>query len=207
MAQGKRYRVKQGDCISSIADENGLFWESIWQHAENSGLRDLRGDPNVLVAGDKVFIPDKVTKEESCAVDQSHKFTKLGVPAKLNLQILDNHQVQANEPFELMVDGVTYTGTTDGDGRLEQSIGPSAQNARLTLTNSGRIYELELGGMDPVTESEGVKARLENLGFDTSGDEEKLIQAIKRFQLNQNLKVTGEVDDATQAKLVEVHGS
>ena len=31
--------VQKRDCITSIADQHGFYWETIWSHAENAGLR------------------------------------------------------------------------------------------------------------------------------------------------------------------------
>lgn len=80
--------VGQGDCISSIAESYGLFWETIWNHAQNAELKRNRQDPNVLAPGDEVFLPEKEPKEEPCAVDLRHRFKKKGVPAKLRMKIL-----------------------------------------------------------------------------------------------------------------------
>lgn len=207
MSKGKQHCVKKGDCISSIAEQNGLFWETVWQHGENSQLREKRDDPNVLLPGDMVFIPDKVVNQEICATGQRHSFVKLGVPAKLNLKVLDNYEVQSNEPYELIIDGVHHSGSTDANGNLEHSMQPKAKVGRLTLTNSGRVFELELGGMDPISEQSGVIARLENLGYDMSGSEKKFQIAVKQFQSMQGLEVTGKVNADTKSKLLIVHGS
>ncbi|MFH1075402.1 MAG: hypothetical protein V1753_00935 [Pseudomonadota bacterium] len=51
------YIVKQGDCIESIAFKHGLFWETVWNHPNNQQLKQERKNPNILLAGDKVFVP------------------------------------------------------------------------------------------------------------------------------------------------------
>jgi len=81
--------VKQGDCISSIAQKHGLFWDKVWNHPKNAKLQETRKDPNVLSPGDVVFVPDKEEKEESGATEQRHRFKKKGVPAKLRLRIME----------------------------------------------------------------------------------------------------------------------
>jgi N-acetylmuramoyl-L-alanine amidase len=72
----KKHIVKQGECISSIADAHGFFPDNIWNDAANTKLRGKRKDPNVLYSGDVVVIPDKQSKEESCATEKKHSFIK-----------------------------------------------------------------------------------------------------------------------------------
>ena len=53
------YQVKEGDCLSSIAFEQGFFPDTIWNHSNNAVLKEKRKDPNVLMQGDVVFVPDR----------------------------------------------------------------------------------------------------------------------------------------------------
>lgn len=84
----KDYKVREGDCISSIAYENGFFPDTIWNHPDNTELKRLRKEMNLLEVGDIVKIPEKEEKEESAAPEQKHRFRKKGVPAKLKMKIL-----------------------------------------------------------------------------------------------------------------------
>ena len=206
-----KYTVKQGDCISSIAQKKGLFWKQLWNHPENASLKSLRKDPNVLRPGDQVFVPDKQGKQVSGATDQEHRFRVKGVPAKLRVQVLDEDQPRANEPYTLEIDGNLYSGTTDGEGRIEHSIPPDAKQGRLLVGDTQDEYPLSLGHMDPVEEVAGVQARLNNLGFNCGEVNGRLgpetEAALKAFQKKHNLSETGEIDQATRDKLKEVHGS
>jgi N-acetylmuramoyl-L-alanine amidase len=53
----KKHVVREGECLASIAFENGFFPDTIWRHADNSALKERRENPNVLQPGDVLFIP------------------------------------------------------------------------------------------------------------------------------------------------------
>ncbi len=204
------YTVKQGDYISSIAQKHGLFWDKVWNHPKNANLQERRKDPNVLSPGDVVFVPDKEEKEESGATEQRHRFRKKGVPAKLRLRLLDEDKPRANEAYVLEIDGQLFSGTTDKNGQIHHSIPPTARKGKLMVGQYQEEYELDLGGVDPIDETRGVQARLKNLGFDCGPVDgvmsEKTQEALKAFQAQYGLAVTGEGDQLTKDKLKQVHG-
>jgi N-acetylmuramoyl-L-alanine amidase len=218
------YEVQPGDCMSSIAYEHGFFWETLWNLSENADLRAARKDPNVLMKGDMVHIPDLTVKQESRPTDQRHKFMLKGAPEKLRVRLLDIHQKpRANLDYIIVIDGNMRKGRTDRNGELKESIPPNAKTGRLILQTppgkdgkpiSGKpateTIDLQLGDLDPVTEVSGAQARLSNLGFYTGSIDGNLDDATKgaisAFQTKQGLPVTGALDDATQGKLQSLHG-
>ena len=208
-----RYTVKQGDCISSIAREHGFFWQTLWDHPGNSQLKANRKNPNVLLPGDMVFVPDKSEKKESGATERRHRFVKRGEPAKLRLQLLDNDRPRANEPYVLDIDGQLFSGNADAQGSIEHPIQPNAKRGKLTVGVAPNQQEVsfQLGNVDPVDEVSGIQARLSNLGLywgAADGEMGSATQAaLRRFQCKHGLPATGQADSATRAKLLEEHGS
>jgi N-acetylmuramoyl-L-alanine amidase len=207
-------KVSQGDCISSIADQTGFFWQTIWNHANNAQLKQLRQNPNALLPGDRVFIPDKRMKEESCSTTRCHTFRLLGVPVRFNLRLLDEQgNPRAGVPYTLVIDGKTTRGTVPGDGNLSEIIKPNAQKAKLTLSVPDwgpEEYEFQLGYMNPASDNAGAQGRLKNLGYyagpiNGSVDDDTT-DAIQRFQQDAGLPVTGQLDAATQSALAQRHG-
>lgn len=207
------YVVKDGDCISSIALEHGHFWKTIWKHPANAELRQIRQDPNMLMPGDRVHVTPISTKTELGASEMCHRFKRKGEPAKMVVRVLMNDRPLANLPYQLDVDGNLFLGTSDAEGGVAVSIPGNARRAKLRIGLAGREreYLLELGGMDPVSEVSGIQRRLNNLGFSCGSADNfwgpVTESALERFQERHGLPITGQPDEATRAKLKEVHGS
>jgi hypothetical protein len=201
------YVVKQGDCIFSIAGDNGFFWESIWNDPQNASLKALRKEPNVLLPGDVVYLRDKEIKQEPRPTEARHKFVKKGIPGMLRLQMLDrNHQPRTGLSYILVIDGVSHAGTTDGNGWINEPMPPNAKKADLTLNDGDETenFSIGLGDVDPITVDTGVQQRLKNLGFNATGTDWS--SAITGFQNKFGLPASGAADDSTRAKLKEIHG-
>ena len=205
--------AKVNDCISSIALEHGFFPDTIWNDPDNADLRRVRPDPNVLRKGDLVVIPDKRRKEDDKSTDQRHQFRRKGFPTTIHIRLLKNDEPRANEPYHLVVDGRIHEGMTDGDGNLWIYIPANARKATLYV-GEGEYrdeYELALRYLQPVSDLKGAQQRLNNLGYPAgpeNGDLSPLIiQALRWFQRDHGLDVTGENDFKTQEKLIDLHGS
>lgn len=203
--------VKQGDCMSSIADQYGFFWDTLWNLPQNAELNALRGNPNVLLPGDRVVIPEIRPKEESGETTQVHVFRLKGVPVRLNLRLLDVfNEPRAGAKYTLTVDGQKFSGEIPEDGLVSHAISPRAQRGRLVLED-GEEYDLELGHINPIDYLSGVQGRLRNLGYyegEAMGKlDDETRDAIRKFQEDHGLPVSGEADDGTRAALLAAHES
>lgn len=204
------YEVRQGDCLNSIAYEHGFFWETIWNHPRNAELKRLRQNPDVILPGDVLYIPDKEEKTKDCATERKHRFKLRGVPARFYLRLLDDDEPRANLPFTLFVDDQRYTGKTDAEGNLEVFIQPNARTGRLIVGTEGdEEYDLNFGHIDPIDSMTGVQSRLANLNYacEVTGEmDDDTETALKEFQYKYHLSETGTPDAATKAKLVQIYG-
>lgn len=213
-----RHIVQPGECLRSIADQHGWSsWRRLWEHPANEALRARRARPEVLLPGDEVEVPD----EPAPAAHQAElgRETPLDVGpalAPLILTLRGSARALADRPFAITVDGRTIEGRTDGDGRLEVDVPVQATVARLTVwldeacTSAWRT-RLDIGHLDPHDTTSGVQGRLRALGFDPGPvDGEagpRTEEALRAFQREHDLTETGEADEATRARLLEVHGS
>jgi hypothetical protein len=206
------YVVRQGDCIASIAEKHGHFWERIWDDPANAELRRVRKDSRVLLPGDRVTIPEKQQKFEPGQTEMRHRFQLKGRPDSFSVRVLRDGEPRGNEPYELEVDGETYRGVTQANGFVIRSIQPDAQRARLVVgegEDQQEFYFL-LGGIDPIEEISGVQQRLRNLGYDCGEVDGKMGPitegAIRAFQKKRGLNETGEPDAPTRERLKTDYG-
>jgi len=205
------YTVEQGDCMTSIAYRAGFFSDALWNHPKNSELKKKRKNPNALLSGDKVFMPEKRIRNETGATEKRHRFRRKGVPSKLHIRLLDAEgEPRTDIEYIIDIDGEIRSGETDQDGMIDESISPDAVRAKLVIEPEGDMeeYDLTLGGIDPIDEISGAQSRLKNLGYleNLSGElDEETTSAISRFQKEFGLNETGEIDSATQAKLESYH--
>lgn len=206
------YEVQPGDCMESIAADTGFIWQTLWDLPENADLKKYR-KPNVLLPGDRVTIPPISLGEESCATDQLHKFQLNVPPCRLQLRFLDDkNQPRSGIAYILTIEGKTSKGTLNGSGSLNVPIPPNASQGTITLNTQPdpETYPLQLGFLDPDSSPTGLRGRLNNLGFSCAADgdwDADIQKALKRFQLANDLQVTGELDDQTRQLLLGRHQS
>lgn len=210
-----RHVVAQGECVVSIADRYGFFWETVWNSPLNALLRAKRPDPTVLLPGDVLMVPDKREKEEARSTRKRHFFRVKNVPARLNLRLLDEDGVpREGLPYMLTVDGRLFEGRVESDGSIRVSIPPQARQGRLVVIDEDgyeETYDLDLGHLDPVGSVTGRQARLKALGYlrgeVTGVEDEPTREAMLEFQTDNKLPATGRTDPATEEALRRAYGS
>jgi len=212
------YTVQQGDHLSKIAKDNGFTdYTVIWDHPNNSDLKKLRQNPNILLPGDEVFIPDMEQKQESGTTDKKHTFTVDKKTLKLRLTLQDMYEKPvAGAQCALLIDGQVFQLTTDSNGKLEQEIPLDAKEGTLTIRGdqtpfANDVIPIKIGHLDPIDETSGQVARLNNLGYSAGkldgSDEDAFQSAVEEFQCDNGLTVDGICGSHTQSKLRQVHGS
>jgi hypothetical protein len=199
----KKHVVQPGDCMESIAHANGFLLETLWEHPDNRELKVARKDPNALISGDEVVIPDKQSKWESVSTGCLQKFRVKDKVSLLRIELLEEGKVCANEKYKVLFDERELSGQTDDQGVLEIVVPPSVKRARLIVGEGKEEYELHIGSMIPVDNTEGIQMRLANLGYyagETDGvwNEETEKAVMMRFRLEHGL---GDSEEEFKEKL------
>ena len=210
----KKYKKAcPGDCVVSVALSEGLVPDDVWNHPDNDHLRKDpdRDVPEIVKVGQKIHLPEKTERKEQRAQDEKHTFKKSDVPVHLRVTLLDNGEPRDNRDYVFEVNAQTRKGKTDDHGVLDEIIPFDATEAtvRLKGEDDGETYIFKLGFLQPVHCLNGVQARLHNLGYNT-GPVDNLMgpiteRAIKVFQRDEELEITGEPNDETLDALLERH--
>ena len=210
-----RYLVKAGDHLVALAARMGFDDpKRILEHPDNAGLKG-RKNPALLDPGEELTIEAK-PKEVSLPTGQTHKIVVQAPKAKLkvSLKTFRGAATQATEAQLTLGGGAAEAVSLDG-GALEKPLpDPLVDRAVLAVKGAdGRPdlrWKLRLGHLGRIESDDGALARLRNLGYlrSVSGDAEprERRSAIEEFQADNKLTLSGELDDATRAKLEEIHG-
>lgn len=203
-----KHKVRQGECLPSIAARYGFAWKTLWDHPGNAALRGQRKAASVLLPGDEVEIPERQPGSASAPTGGAASFVMPGM--QLRVRLVDRGEPLSGIACKVDLEGTRVEGTTDGQGMLEIALPRKATRATLTLAGRTDEITLLLGNLDPVTEVTGQQWRLRNLGFydgDADGKGgDALRGALADFQQTHGLDPTGGADTATLQRLVEDHG-
>ena len=226
------HTVEQGETMISIALAHGFSdWRKVWDDDANAELRKLREDPQVLMAGDEVAIPEVEVKTVELDTDTVHYFVRKAPTAPFSLTLLDEFgDPRAGCRYILEVEHLSFDEVVPDDGVIAHELPATAQIGVLTVfldehrdeeeeneEEEGEElfleYPLQLGHLDPVSELSGIQARLILLGFDiakadgSDNDETKL--AIRTFQFGHMGRddASGELDDETREAIEEAFSS
>jgi hypothetical protein len=209
------HSVEQGECLASIARRFGFAdWRTIYNDPENKTFREKRPNPNVIYPEDQLFIPDRELKWVKGETDRTHCFELKNNRVKIRVFVKDpDDQPYADKKYEVSVGGQLYQGRTNASGLVEAKVPALAKEARLrvwVVDETGYeplSWDLAIGHLDPQEYVSGAEERLANLGYlcdePNRSAEEALADALRMFQMDYGLQVTGELDGPTRAKLVD----
>ncbi|WP_437332162.1 peptidoglycan-binding protein [Sorangium sp. So ce394] len=208
--------VRAGDTTVLIAEESGHFWQTLWNHPANRELKAARKHPNVLFPGDRVTVPPISPKEIACETGKRHVFRRKGIPAEIAFQLKTQEgKVLVGRKYLLRIGKREYAGVTGADGTLRHFVEATARTGELIVWVRLRglpetvSWTLAVGDLGPVNSLSGARGRLLALGYaerQGSAMDEHLRAALIRFQTDQELTPTGEIDQATIEALERAYG-
>jgi len=215
--------VLAGEHLAGIAAEHGFpSFLPIWNHPANADLKALRKNPNQLLAGDKLFIPDREVKQVDGAVDQRHRFVASGDTLELQVKIHD----QGFQPLhgEATISSGDSTKPMSQSGDIFKAPLPrSAKDATLAFPVSPGLRQrpsihVQPGRLDPLETLSGQQQRLNNLGYfagfartqasDPKQLDPQMLWAVQEFQCDHlgPAQADGVPGPITLKKLKEVYG-
>jgi hypothetical protein len=214
--------VEQGESLSRLADRFGFSdWHTIYDHPSNETFRRDRPNPETLLPGDKIYIPDRQIRHESGVTERRHRFEVRLPEAWIRLVLKDAlGRALSNLSYTLRVGSKTQHGTTDAEGALRGTVPIHIEHGTLTLDSLQRTWRLKIGHLDPVQNKtagdpivSGIQARLNNLGY-WCGKVDGLLgpktrTALQRFQRAalRRPQADGSPDAQTCTTLEACHGS
>ncbi|WP_394838682.1 peptidoglycan-binding protein [Pendulispora rubella] len=209
----KNHTVKLGDCMASLAQENGFSdYRAIYDDPGNTSLKSARPNPNILAEGDAVVIPDVASKSASAATGKVHTITITVVEAMFRIFIKDHTGVGiAGLAYEVEVGAVTFSGSTAADGKIECQISAVQRTGTLRLWKNkaagidGYSFPLEFGALEHESVDRACQERLLHLGFDCGGTsgtiDARTKEALRAFQKRAGLTESGNLEAGTRSKL------
>lgn len=208
--------VQAGENLSAIALASGFAdGARILGHPDNSALSG-RPHPGLLDEGESLTIPDPSPKSLSLATGNVHAIVAQRPTAKLKVAFKTfRGGATVATTAQVAPTGGAAQAVTLSSGAFEIPVDPRCPSALVTVPplSEGQPelrWRLAPGYLRRSETDAGALARLRNLGYyravSGAAEAREVRSAVEEFQCDQNLKLTGALDDATKAKIAEVHG-
>jgi hypothetical protein len=128
----KVHTIAEGDCCSSLAAANGFGdYKGIYDDGANAALKASRPNPNMMVVGESITIPDRGKKDAPAKTNATAKFKLKAHGVKLHIRLRDNADgaLQARA-WRLTVGPDKFEGH---GATIKQAINPVATAATLEI--------------------------------------------------------------------------
>ena len=213
---GTVHVVQPGEHLTGIAAAHGFSsFRTILDHPDNAQLKELRKNPNLLLPGDEVVIPDKEARVEERSTEAKHTFVLAvdRLTLRVKLLDLDDKPVEGEcllraEATEQPMEQKNKVYESDIGARVTEATmlpPPRADGIRRLPVNLG------VGFLNPIQDATGQRERLNNLGyfagFSKTVNELQFRWAVEEFQADHRekdgLQVTGVCDPGKTQKVLE----
>jgi hypothetical protein len=205
------YVIRQGDYLSQLAFRRGFNADEVWSTGENEALRRVRPSPEMLAPGDVLQIPETPAEAPALRIGAGNRYVARVPTVKITLELSDEGRALANEPYQVEGLGRPLAGQSNGQGHVEFEVPVTTREVHVALPGRHLTVPVLVGHLDPIETRNGVRQRLDQLGYfhgiGQSAAAESDAAALRRFQQDHQLPVTGEVDDATRQALSGAHRS
>jgi hypothetical protein len=162
------YVVRQGEYLLKIAYKFGFDADTIWNDPKNDDLRTLRPNPNILLAGDLLYIPDQVDKQPSSfglVTGSTNTFSVDPPTVPVTVEFVDTEDTSYASRAYTIKELDRLTGLqTDGQGVVTFDAPVTLDEATVVFTDTGETWVLAIGCLDPVDTLSGMFQRLQSLG-------------------------------------------
>ncbi|MSP24800.1 MAG: type VI secretion system tip protein VgrG [Myxococcales bacterium] len=166
---------------------------------------------NASVRGEKILL-----NSDEQALSDAAGVTAPADIVKVALRLFDENQIAyADKPYCIIVGSVTLEGKTDGTGRMSATVPAVAKTGRLIVwkadypTGPTQEWVLVLAKVGPADSPPDLQKRLANLGFPSGPPVAELTprlkDALRAYQIANQLDATGEADADTVALLHIIH--
>ena len=182
-------------------------------------MREKRADKDLLHPGDILWLPPSPDKKRLQVRSGAANRYIARIPKKpVEVRIQVGGEPLADEPAVILGIGPDPLETkTDEAGWIRTEVQVHVREIEVILPRKRRTLRVRVGDMDPVNTVNGLRKRLQHLGFyqptrvgvenQDASDPSALIGALKAFQMARNIAPSGKLDDETKSALLAKHGS
>lgn len=163
------YVIKQGDYLFKIAHEQNFDAMKVWQAPENADLRKRRPNPNILLPGDVLYIPDAKTREPqtfALTPNTTNTFTSSAPSVAIIVKLIGTNSTTYSSRAYTVKELPALTDLqTDGSGTATFQAPVTLDIATLSFTDTAESFSFTIAALNPIDSLSGMFQRLQNLGY------------------------------------------
>ena len=160
------YPVRDNDFVLKLAHKLGFNPDVVWNDPRNGDLRELRKDPNVLLGGDILYVPDQDPESHDLVVGTTNSFVAPEPPqTTVSVRFVGSESsTYAGRAFALDELPDLSGLATDDTGLATFDVPVTLDRVTLVFPDTGESHALLIGALNPIDTPSGMFQRLQHLG-------------------------------------------